>query len=321
MDLQGVASAIMAPAARLFLGNGETVLLVLVAMVVLRVELLGRIGDWGPAREAGGFAQVIKRFVKQCAPEAAALVATLTLAAALRARGGNMYEGDATWAEIKDAWPVLMGADTLLSLQAMLRLTVVVSVVLRGSGAPTPLSGEPTALWLCGAAARAALLTQTSAYALDGPLGGSIPAAFEVAVLVVLLGMSRGVLGRISWLSALLAVAGTAAFSYRNRLTLAEEPVSDSLFIFAHCSEVLAALAYLLRTAMMIGGPDSANVSVGFTHALMPVQASLSAYYFVQGFPPVQELVAEGSPFEVLQAANAAALGAYLGAAALYIAA
>mmetsp|Transcript_83731 Transcript_83731/g.218664 ORF Transcript_83731/g.218664 Transcript_83731/m.218664 type:complete len:321 (-) Transcript_83731:62-1024(-) len=301
-------------------GHGEAILLTIVTLVVLRVELVRRYGDVGAGPlEAGRYTQNFKHFMKQYAPEVAGLVAILTLAAALRARGDKASENTAGWAEIKEQWPMLMGADTLLALQAMLRFTLLVSTILRAPGGPVPLSGDPAALWFCGAAARVALLARTPCYMLDGPLGGSIAAAFEVAALPVLFGVNKGFF-RSARLSTLLAIVGTAAFAHRNRLNLANDEVSDSLFMFAQLADMLAALAYLLRTALIDSSLRLANVSVGFTHLLMPAQAALSAYYFLQAFEMMPSLVGQGQPFEVLQIGNTAALGAYLGAAALHVA-
>merc|ERR1719433_751291 len=74
----------------IFTLSGETMLCVVVAMVVLRLELQRRAGsgpDIGSRREATRYAQNCKRLLKECMPEAASLMACLTLAAALRARG------------------------------------------------------------------------------------------------------------------------------------------------------------------------------------------------------------------------------------------
>ncbi|CAK0880759.1 unnamed protein product, partial [Prorocentrum cordatum] len=194
-------------------------------------------------------------------------------------------------------------------------------------GEPLDLSGHDSlklgvhsaqGLRLFGAAARVALLARSSDYAMEGPLGGTVTAAFEVAALLVLLGMSRGAIFKAP-ASVLLAGSGAAVFAFRNRLNLSGDAVSDSLFVLAHCCDLLAALAYLLRAAL-IEGSGWGGVSVGFAHALMPLQASLSAYYFLQAFPFSAELVAQGQPFAVLQAANTVACGAYLAAAALYVA-
>lgn len=294
---------------------------VVVAMIVLRLELQRRAGtgpDFG-SREGWQYAESAKQLLKQWAPEAAGLVACLTLAAALRARGDTKQPLDEeAWAQIKQQWPLLMTADTLLSLQAMLRLVVLLSVVLRaGGGGPVPLSEEVTALWLGAGVARVAVLSRSTVYMLDGPVGGSLPAACEVAVLPILLVLSRGTLRRAPMTLALVAVAA-AWFASRNYLNLADDTVADSLFALAHSLDCLAAFAYLLRTVLI--DSRAKGVSVGFTHLLMPVQQGLSAYYFLQAFDAVPELVGAGLPFQVLQIGNTAQLGAYLGALALYLA-
>merc|ERR1719476_1129714 len=81
---------------------GETFLCVVVAMIVLRLELQRRAGsgpDIGSRRDTGRYAENCKQLLKNCAPEAAGLMACLTLAAALRARGDVMgYPSDPeTW--------------------------------------------------------------------------------------------------------------------------------------------------------------------------------------------------------------------------------
>jgi hypothetical protein len=298
--------------------DSETLLLTIVAMVVLRFEFLRR-GEGLGDGQSGRYSEVLKRVMKQYAPEVAGLVATLALAALLRARGDAGSEDSPTWAEIKAQWPLLMTADTLLSLQAMLRLLVLLSVVFRSTGTPTPLAEEAAAMWFVAAVARVALLWRTSVYMMEGPLGGWITAAFEVAVLPVLGLMSRSAFGRAP-LSLCLTVAGMSAFAWRNRLNLSEDATADALFVFAYCGDMLSALGYLLRTALVEKVPGRTDVSVGFTHLLMPVQASLSAYYFLQAFEPTRELVGQGRPFEVLQISNTVAFGAYVGAAALHIA-
>lgn len=305
-------------------GAVEAFFFAAVAVVVLRLELQRRAGT-GPnlgSRQGGWYAESCKRLLKECAPEAAGLLTCLTLAAALRARGDTQGASESeaeAWAQITAEWPLLLTADTLLSLQAMLRLVVLVSVVLRaGCEAAVPLAGEATALWLFAGLARAGVLARTAVYMLDGPLGGVLPAACEVAVLPILLVLSKGALRRAPFTLALV-LAAAVSFSSRNYLGLTDgDWHSDSLFILAHGLDCLAAFAYLLRTVLIDGG--SKGVSAGFTHLLMPVQAGLSAYYFLQAFSQVPELVGAGAPFETLQIANTATLGAYLGASALFFA-
>mmetsp|Transcript_96139 Transcript_96139/g.311836 ORF Transcript_96139/g.311836 Transcript_96139/m.311836 type:complete len:345 (+) Transcript_96139:97-1131(+) len=313
-------------------GATEALMFAVVTMVVLRLELQRRAGT-GPnfgSRQGGWYADSAKRILKECAPEAALLLSCLTLAALLRARGDTMGEpadggaqGEEAWEQIKREWPILLTADTLLSLQAMLRLVVLLSVVWRlgdgGSGGrAVPLSHEATTLWLGAGLARALLFARSGMYMLDGPLGGLLPVACEIAALPMLMVLSRSTISRAP-LAVGLAMGAAAVYASRNRLALSEDDaVADSLFTLAHCLDLLAAFAYLVRTALIDGG--AGDVSVGFTHLLMPIQQGFAAYYFLQAFGQVPELVGSGIPFETLQIGNAAAFGAYLGACALFLA-
>merc|ERR1719235_2625445 len=65
-------------------------------------------------------------------------------------------------------------------------------------------------------------------------------------------------------------------------------------------------------------GTGRCGVALRFTHIVMPVQQCLAAYYFVQAFEYMPELVAAGHPFHVLHFGNVAQLGAYAGAAVLH---
>lgn len=304
--------------------SGETLLYVVVAMVVLRLELQRRAGagpDVGSHRDVSTYAENCKRLLKECAPEAAGLVACLTLAATLRARG-DMYvhpSDEEAWSQIKAQWPLLLTADTLLSLQSMLRLVVLLSIVLRAgaSGCPVPLMEEASALWLGANAARLMLLLRTTSYMLDGPLGGNLPVACDIAVMPILLVLSRGTFGRAAVTLALI-MAAAACFASRNHLSLGGSSCTDALFTLAHSLDLLAACAYLVRTFFV--ERCTVDVSVSFTHILMPVQQGLAAYYFWQAFEVVPELVGAGLPFQVLQIGNTASFGAYLAAAVLHIA-
>jgi len=321
-DLLGPVTASLELASG-FAVSGETLMCVVVAMVVLRLELQRRAGtgpDIGSRRDAGSYAHTCKRFLKECAPETAGLMACLTLAAALRARGDVVQPSDSeAWEQIKAQWPLLLTADTLLSLQAMLRLVVLLSIVLRAgiSGRPAPLSEETAALWLGANTARLVLLSRTTSYMLDGPLGGILPVACEIAVMPILLVLSRGTIRRAGLTLALVAVAA-ACFASRNRLALCGDSSADALFTLAHSLDLLAGCTYLVRTALI--ERCSQDVSVGFTHLLMPIQQGLAAYYFWQAFGFAEELVGSGLPFEVLQIGSTVSFGAYLAASALYIA-
>merc|ERR1719330_12759 len=303
--------------------SGEALMCVVVAMVVLRSELQRRAGsgpDIGSRRDASRYAQNCKRVLRECAPEAAGLMACLTLAAALRARGDVVQPPEAeAWEQIKAQWPLLMTADTLLSLQAMLRLVVLLSIVLRasGSGCQAALSEESSALWMAANAARLLLLCRTSMYMLDGPLGGVVPVACEIAVMPILFVLSRGAFHRAA-LTLVLIVAAVACFAHRNHLALCGDAVSDSLFIAAHSLDLLASFAHLVHSLFV--ERHAPEVSIGFTHLLMPIQQALAAYYFWVAFSFAPELVGAGKPFEVLQIGSIVSFGACFAASALYLA-
>lgn len=305
-------------------GAVETLICIVVAMIVLRLELQRRVQNRPGFGSSDGsrYAENCKRILREFAPEAAGLIACLTLAAALRARGDKRPADDQVWAQIKEQWPLLMTADTLLSLQAMLRLVVLLSAVLRaGGGGPVPLADEAAALWLGAGLSRVLLVSRCSLYMLDGPLGGLLPVACEVAVLPLLFSLGRGALRRAP-VTLALVFSAAACFATRNRLQLADDSITNSLFMMAHSLDLLAAFVYLVRVALIDheGKGILGDVSVAFAHLLMPVQQALSAYYFLRAFEYSESLVGSGRPFESLQISNTAQLGAYLAAAALYIA-
>jgi len=263
---------------------------------------------------------------RRVAPELAGLSACLLLALMIRARGDVAAPPDAgteeAWEEIKSEWPLLLTADSLLSLQAMLRLVVGVSVLLRSNSPSTsvvPLCEEPAALFMAAAVARVVLFRYSDAYQLDGPLGGALPMACELAVVPIWAVLGLRVLRR-NLLSFALVLAAGVWFGSRNHLALADDMVADSLFTIAHVLESLAAFAYVCRTLLIMssgcGGAPAPHV--GFVHALLAAQQGLPAYYFLKAFAYSPELVGRGQPFAILQLGGAAQLGAFLAALALY---
>lgn len=113
------------------------------------------IREMGVKRCARSCAAVVYR----CAPEVAGLSVVLLLALLLRLRGDTEVMEDAAsqqvWEQIKVEWPILMGADTLLNLQAMLRLLVLLFVSVRAEiSGRSPLSGLAALLFLTRAYAR-----------------------------------------------------------------------------------------------------------------------------------------------------------------------
>lgn len=276
------------------------------------------------SRRAGFLRALDKQLLRIWGPEVLGLVAVLSLALGLRIHGQSSTveppspEEAQAWAEIVKEWPLLITADTLLALQAMLRLLVLSLVVVRAGDVKTlPLAGPTSVLWFFAGFARALVPVFSTVYMLDGPLGGSFPQCCEVAVLPLLLILSWRSSCRWS-LAGLLPVVGfAAAAAWRNRLALSEEkiPMADALFILAQILDLLAAFAYLLRTLLM-----DCSDSLSLTHLIMPAQAALAAYFFVQAFPYNVHHVAVGAPFAVLHIGTTAQLGAYLASASLHVA-
>merc|ERR1712150_431153 len=115
-----------------------------------------------------------------------------------------------------------------------------VSVALRCDGSrAVPLAHEVGVLWLMAGLARMVLGFRVSAYLLDGPLGGSLPVACEIAVIPLLFVIGCNGLWRAPCTVAAI-VAATATFAGRNHLNLSNDIVADSCFIAAHCMDFLA---------------------------------------------------------------------------------
>lgn len=312
--LTGIIGAIF-NALRIFTSGSSLVQCILggiVLLAVFRIEA-PRHSSNRPQQGAG---IKFKKSIQRYAPEIIGMCGLLTLSCYLRVYGSNGFMVDEqTFENIALQWPILLTADSLLSLQAMLRLLVFMSTVLRSASGPTLLSQEAAAI-SCGAAlGRATLLARSAAYFLDGPLGGYWPAACELLSVVFLAKLCRGIRQRALTTSA-ITLAAAMCIGCRNRLSLAGDPLADGLFIFAHTAELFAAFAYLSRALFSDIGRKS--VALRFAHAAMPLQQCFAAYYFVQAFEKVPGLVDVGHPFEILQMGGVAQVAAFVGAAMLH---
>jgi len=306
----------------------ECVLGVVVAIVVLRMEITRNTANMPQQSRGNSSVAHYTKVLQQYAPETIGLLVCLATAATLRIHGSMAVpeSGEIDDASMQAAqqiardWPVLISADTLLSLQAMLRLLVLISSGVRLGGGPSLITQEAAAM-SCGAAlARAALAARSKDYMLDGPLGGNLPVALELISLALLLILCRGIRRRALMTSAFTLCVSTW-ISSRNHLSLAGDSLTDGLFLFAHIAELLAAFAYLSRALLFDTEAECVahgSVALRFAHVIMPLQACLSAYYFVQAFEFVPQLVGAGHPFEILQFGCVAQVGAYAGAALLH---
>jgi len=263
-------------------------------------------------------------------PEAAGLTGCVALAAALLLRGDNFAPIDPAdieaWSQIKAAWPMLTTADSLIAMQAMMRVPPLLSALLR-SGASryaeteraSPMAGGPAALALCAAICRVTLLWQSPHHRLDGPMGGWPHVVFELVALPALLLLSRGALSRlrraVSLATTLAVLAWVAA---RHRLAFAEDnPALDALLTLGELLELAAAALCLAGTAAAGGG---GGFSASLVHAALPLQQGLSAYYWLVAFKDEPGLAGEGQPLQLLQFTGAAQVGVYLLAAVLHFA-
>lgn len=276
------------------------------------------------ANVLGSSVTASKTVFRNCAPELGGVFIVILLLTSLRLRGDRTGVVDeVAWEAIKNEWPLLMTADSLLSLQAMVRLLICTSLVLRTSDSTvtSSLMGEPAMLLCLGNVARSILVCWTVFYALDGPIGGNIPWAAECATAVLSGLLALGAL-RKSIFSLILIVLAAAWFSSRNRLALGENPTGDSLFIFAHTLEMLSAFAYCIRTLFIMTESKVMNSTLptGFIHALMVLQQAMPAYYFTVAFEYSDELVDRGQPFMILKYGSLAGLGALLAAFAVHVA-
>lgn len=280
--------------------------------------------------------------VAGCAPEVLGLSVVLMMAVILRLRGDtdimtNPMQQQA-WERAKAEWPILMGADTLLNLQAMLRLLVLLFLARRAQvGGRSPLSGLPALLFLAAALTRGRMGCVTDAYRLEGPLalGGALPIACEVAGVAFWTALGSSAL-RKAPVAASVMVGGAIWFASHHYLNIAENASADQLFIQAHVLELLAAFAYVSRAICLAVGREDAsgdehdsdhsaskgdwksNAFIGFMHMVMTVQQAFSAYFFLTAFEPNPSLVAVGRPFCVLCIANLLQLGAFFCAAAFW---
>lgn len=332
----------------------EYALGIVVIVVVLRLELGRNAGNHPQRRSDARPCARFGKFLKQYAPEALSLLTCAVVAFVLRIRAGSLdlvadvpghIQGSSgldggsvdkiaedvrqalllenATAEIAQQWPILLGADTLLALQAMLRVLVLVSSTVREGSGPTLIKEEAAAISLGAAHARLLLVAKSSVYMLDGPLGGNLPVICEVISFGLLVILCRGVSKR-AWMTSALTLGAACWVASRNYLNMGEEGhVPDALFIFAHLSELLAAFAYLSHALVLdfdLENMSQGGVALGFAHIIMPIQACFAAYYFVQAFDEVPGLTGAGHPFQILQWGCIAQVGAYAGAALLHCA-
>lgn len=267
------------------------------------------------------FVPSCSKLVKEYAPETAGLLLCCSLVIALRARGDRTVvdpSDQAAWEEIQSQWPILTTADSLFAIQAMLRVLLLLSAILRSSGCGTldalPLEGSPAIFYLLAGLLRVLLLAISPAHGLEGPLSGPIYLAFEVAALPLLFKLAVGVstlpvrplhaLGKLAaWM---LGVTFSAVLASQHRLPLADDAALNGLFTMVSLLELAAAVALLCTVVTCGGGVRGSFAS--FAHVLLPIQQFLSMYFFLTAFDISLERASVGSPLTLLQLSGAAEL-------------
>lgn len=227
------------------------------------------------------------------------------------------------WDRIKTEWPILRGADTLLGLQAILRLLVVLCAAVKARmGQLTPLSGMAGVCTFAAMSLRSALAAQNLRYDLDGPLGGRVAMGVEAAMVALL----ATLVCKTFWdfpLRAAVVITAAWSFASSHYFNFAMNPRVDGMFTAAHVLEGLAAVWFLaqsMRSACRLGKGEC-NAASGFAYLMMPLQQSLSTYYFFN----VRELhdssiVGAGHPLCLIKYFALLQLVAYFVAAAFHLA-
>lgn len=319
MDILSVGSIVSSGASLAVMGASA-------AAVFMRLELHAQL----PGGSRGDYVKSCKRVLSKCIPEATSLTACLAFAVALRMKGDpeimTSPEEIQVWEQIKREWPILMGADTLLGLQAMLRLVLFSSIAKRalsgveGSG---PFRGLPSILSFGAATARAALASRDRMYTLDGPLGGDLAAAVEIASVPLLAAIALPAMKNASVAAKGAALSALAMWIGSNHyLSLAKNPDIDCLFTTAHAFEILAALVFLCQAVAAYSGVQAVKTAPanGYVYLMMPAQQALASYYFLTAFEPSAKLVGKGRPFCLLILGALLQLAVYLSAVAFYLA-
>jgi len=312
--------------------------LILVAFAFMFIEWQQRAGMHAGSPR-GGVQKIIAplnvgRVLVQLIPEVLVLAMCALVASAVIMRADNNGSvptdevSKSVWVEITNEWPILMTADTLLGLQAMIRLVLCLSATFRYDGFDaSPLANEPAGFFLLAGISRLTLLAVSpwDWFHVDGPLGGAINYGFELVAFPFLLTMSRGMLRQGLYRQVLFVFSAILACgaAWCNRFSLAGHGFEymDMLFSLSHCFELLAAATFLARTVVL--GSESANAFTSFAHVLLPVQQSFSMYFLLTAFAlpleNVPELVGAGRPFEVYEIAGVVQVGMYLFAAVMYL--
>lgn len=271
---------------------------------------------------------IAQRLCRQLIPEMMSLTLLSGFVVVLLAccRDDHRLEDDESWREVKKEWPLLMTADTLIGLQAMLRIVFLVSASFRCARL-SPLDGEPAGFFLLAALVRITLLflSPHDVYGLDGPLGGDMNMALEITAFLLLLPLGLSVFRTGVWriMGFQIAVGVLASAAMFNHFSLAGSKAShlDALFSMVMLLETAAAVAFYVRSTK-VKAYYALEAFSGFAHVFLPFQQALPAYFLAVAFAPAFQvepsLVGKGYPFELLQAGGLLQIVMYLLAGVVY---
>mmetsp|Transcript_59332 Transcript_59332/g.72575 ORF Transcript_59332/g.72575 Transcript_59332/m.72575 type:complete len:340 (+) Transcript_59332:62-1081(+) len=280
--------------------------------------------------ERAGSSQLISlvRTLKKLAPELAALSFGLSLAAALvycgQHNGGAEIpkEDEALWNDINAEWPVLKTADSLLGIQAMLRLVLLSSALLRdgGSEATSAFAMEPLGFLFLASCTRATLLLASpwEVYHLDGPVGGALNLACEICAVPLTAWLCRPLWRNLYSLTCVLAamvVLGLLAM--QQHLALADPGMEylDVLFSWSQFLDAAVAVTFLIRTCTLWTAARG-EFMVYCVMALLFQQLLSAIFMFTSwGQAPFHEvpgIVGKGHPLTMMQSSSLLEVGCYL---------
>jgi len=301
-------------------GSQDFVISMALIAVALGIWLLERAG-------ASQLASVL-RMLKRLAPELLALSFGLSLAAGLvycgQHNGGAEIpkEDEALWNDINEEWPVLKTADSLLGIQAMLRLVLLSSALLRKGDdeATSAFAMEPMGFLFMASCTRATLLLTSpwEVYHLDGPVGGTLNLACEICAVPLTAWLCRPLWRNIYSLSCILLVTVACGIvASQQHLALADPGMEylDVLFSWGQFLDGAVAVAFLLRTC----GLWTAAKGEFMVYSIMALlfQQLLSAVFMFSSwgqapFHEVPGIVGKGHPLATMQVSSLLEVGCYL---------
>ncbi|CAJ1429173.1 unnamed protein product [Effrenium voratum] len=287
---------------------------------------------WLLERKVTGTAHLVAYFrsMQQLLPELLSLSLCLSLALALvycgQHNGGAEIpkQDEALWSGINAEWPILKTADTLLGIQAMMRLVLLSSALLRQEEETSAFAMEPAGFLLAASLTRSLLLLLSpwEVYHLDGPLGGNLNLACELCAVPMAAYLCRS-LGRRGFFCAGLALLlGCVACAQRLSLADPGQEHLDVLFSWSQLLDLAVAVSFLCRCVNL--WTEAKGAFMVFSLFELPAQQLLGAIFMLcaWGAAPFQEvdgIVGAGHPLLMMQSSSLAEVTVYLVAAVVFV--